>query len=258
MSELAETETSNSILAVISRAASDQAVDVDKMERLLNMQERVMKESQSAAYNRDMAMMQAEMPTIARDGKITVNNEVRSTYARFEDIVEQTKPLLAKYGFSVTFQSNVEDSRITVTGTMAHREGHSVTTSLPLPFDSSGSKNTVQAIGSSISYGKRYVFGMLTNVVTGEDDDGVAADPGNTLEKQFERVIAHNDVLRDNLPTVLAVKEYIISGELSSAKEAWHELSQSEQGALWLATTKGGIFSTEERRVMKSNEWGQA
>jgi len=39
--------------------------------------------------------------------------------------------------------------------------------------DTSGSKNGVQAVASSVSYGKRYTAGLLLNITTtGEDDDG--------------------------------------------------------------------------------------
>jgi hypothetical protein len=47
-----------------------------------------------------------------------------------------------------------------------------------LPHDSSGSKNAVQAIGSTTSYGRRYAASMLLNIVTrGEDDDAVSYRP---------------------------------------------------------------------------------
>ena len=253
-----EQQQSDNVLTVISRAAVDPKVDIDKMERLLVMQESIMDRQARSSFNRDMAKLQAEMPTIAKDGKIMVRDECRSTYAKFEDIVAATKPLLSKYGFSITFASDIDNSVLTVTGTISHREGHSETTSLPLPFDSSGAKNSVQAIGSSISYGKRYVFGMLTNVVTGDDDDGQAADPENTLDKMLERLMLHNEVLRDNIQSVMAIKEAMACDDLSTAKEAWSELTEIEQRSLWVATTKGGIFTTSERKTIKSNEWNAA
>ena len=42
-----------------------------------------------------------------------------------------------------------------------------------MPVDTTGSKNGVQAVASSVSYGKRYTAGLLLNITTtGEDDDG--------------------------------------------------------------------------------------
>ena len=67
---------------------------------------------------------------------------------------------------------------MTVTGVLMHRAGHSMRTSMTLPFDTSGSKNAVQAIGSSVSYGKRYVISAMLNIATRkEDDNGYAAVP---------------------------------------------------------------------------------
>lgn len=46
--------------------------------------------------------------------------------------------------------------------------------------------------------------------------------------------------------------------EFKSAAEAWFELSDEEKGSLWVAPTKGGIFTTEEREVMKSKEFRES
>lgn len=167
------------VLAVISRAAADPNVDIAKLEKLLDMQERIMTKQAEMAFNRDMATMQAELPSITEKGEIIVDKKVRSRYARFEDINDTCKPVLQKHGFAVTFRTNTEGAVVKVTGILTHREGHSVNTDMTLPVDVSGSKNTVQAIGSSIAYGKRYVFCALLNITSrGEDDDGNGAGSG--------------------------------------------------------------------------------
>ena len=44
---------------------------------------------------------------------------------------------------------------------------------MELPVDTTGSKNAVQAVGSSTAYGKRYVMEALLNLTSrGQDDDG--------------------------------------------------------------------------------------
>ncbi len=259
-SELATIEQpadqSANVLAVIARAATDSNVDIGKMERLLDMQERVLNRNAEMAFYAAMSELQDAMPTIKKEGEIKVGGQVRSRYARFEDILGQTKPLLKQYGFSVAFKSNFVDGQLEITGTLSHREGHHESTTMRLPFDESGSKNNVQAIGSSVSYGKRYVYCMLLNInITEDDDDGNAADPENSVEKMLERLLRHHDILRMHLPSILAIKEGIALNELSGACEAWSEFDEQTQRNLWVATTKGGIFSTEERRVMKTNEF---
>ncbi|MEQ0860656.1 single-stranded DNA-binding protein, partial [Pseudomonas aeruginosa] len=77
---------SATILQVIQRAAADPACDIEKMERLMAMHERMQSRSAEAEFNASMAAMQSELPSIAERGAITVNGQKRSNYATFEDI----------------------------------------------------------------------------------------------------------------------------------------------------------------------------
>lgn len=186
---------SAAIIQVIERAATNPNVDIDKMERLLEMQERIMERNARSAYAADLARMQPELPVIAERGGIKDRSgRVQSTYALWEDINEAIKPVLAKHGFALSFRTGQEEGRITVTGVLSHREGHSEETTMHLPIDTSGSKNSVQAVGSSISYGKRYTAGALLNITSrGEDDDGKAA--GGVATISDEQVQALQDLI---------------------------------------------------------------
>lgn len=165
---------SSAILAVISRAAADPSCDIEKMERLMAMHERMQASQASVAFNAAMADMQCELPSIAERGK--GHGTVR--YATFEDINDVVKPIMQKHGFAVSFKVEHHQGGINVTGVLMHKGGHREETTMLLPSDTSGSKNAVQAVGSSVSYGKRYVMSALLNLTTrGEDDDGLAAVP---------------------------------------------------------------------------------
>lgn len=164
------------IFQVIERAAMNPQVDIDKMERLIQMQERIMERNARAAYAAALADMQPNLPVIAERGGIkNGQGKVQSTYALWEDINDAIKPVLAKHGFALSFRTGQEDGKIIVTGILSHRDGHSEETTMHLPVDASGSKNAVQAVGSSTSYGKRYTAQALLNLTSrGEDDDGHA------------------------------------------------------------------------------------
>lgn len=174
---------SSGLLAVIERAARDPAVDIDKMERLLALQERVQERNAVAAFNDALAEMQPRLPIITERGRIIIKDKQtdkitqETPYALWEDINEAIRPLLHEHGFALTFKTGTAaDGKLVVTGILKHRFGHQEEAAIPLPHDSSGSKNAVQAIGSSLSYGKRYAAMQLLNITTkGEDDDGQAA-----------------------------------------------------------------------------------
>lgn len=171
------------IIQVIERAATNPNVDIDKMERLLEMQERIMARDAKSAYASALATMAPLLPVIGERGGIKDRNgNVQSTYALWEDINDAVKPVLASHGFALSFRTGRDDGQITVTGVLSHREGHSEETTIVLPHDSSGSKNAVQAVGSSTSYGKRYTAGLLLNLTSrGEDDDGASGGSGPTI-----------------------------------------------------------------------------
>lgn len=165
----------SAILAVISRAASDPNTDVDKMERLMNMYERIESKRAVAAYQADLSEMQEALPSVGERG----NAANRYTYALWEDINAAIKPVLKRYGFALSFRTDCQKDAISVTGVLTHRDGHREETTISLPADSSGNKNAVQAVASSVSYGKRYTAGALLNLTShGEDDDAFAASTG--------------------------------------------------------------------------------
>jgi hypothetical protein len=188
-----ETEATT-IIQIIEKAVTNPMFNVENMERLLLMQERILDRQAKASYTQAMVTMKPLLPVIGRKGKIEIRDKIDKTkinqstpYALWEDIDEAITPILSESGFALTFRSGVsQDGKITVTGVLSHRDGHSEETTITLPHDSTGSKNAVQAVGSSTSYGKRYTATLLLNLRTkGEDDDGkAAAGPSKVTEEE--------------------------------------------------------------------------
>lgn len=169
---------SASLLDVISRAASDPNTDVDKLQKLLDMYERVTATEAKRAYMEALANVQTELPVIPERGAIK-NREgsVQSRYALWEDVNDAIKPVLSRHGLALSFRTGFEADKIIVIGVLTHKDGHSEQTTISLPSDTSGSKNAVQAVGSSTSYGKRYTAAALLNITSREekDDDAQSA-----------------------------------------------------------------------------------
>jgi hypothetical protein len=190
------------MMDIINRAIFDPAVPAEKVERLGAMALQFKAVEAKEAYARAMIAMKPQLPIIERKGLIVIHkqgapkvdaNIIQSTpYARWEDIDAAITPILAQHGFVLTFRTGAgAEGRITVTGILTHEMGHSEESTMPLPLDTSGSKNNVQAAGSSTSYGKRYTATMLLNIRTkGEDDDGnEGGRPGCISDAQAERIL---------------------------------------------------------------------
>jgi ERF superfamily len=176
------------MFAMIERAARDPSVDIDKLERLMQMKVNADALQARAAFDDAMADMQPELPVIAERG----NAADRYTYAKWEDINIQIKPVLKRFGFALTFRTNFADG-IIITGVLSHRAGHREETDIKLPADPSGGKNAVQAVASSVSYGKRYTASALLNLTShGEDDDAYKAAVDLISEDQEIQI---NDML---------------------------------------------------------------
>lgn len=171
------TNDSTTIMSIIMQVATNPSADLDKMERLMQMHERHQVKQAKQAFDDALSQMQSELPVVYERGAIlNKQGAVQSTYALWEDINEQLRPTLSKHGFAITFRIPRNERGVEVEGVLSHKDGHRESTSILLPADTSGSKNGVQAVASSVSYGKRYTAGALLNfTTTGEDDDGQRA-----------------------------------------------------------------------------------
>ena len=70
---------------------------------------------------------------------------------------------------------------------------------------------------------------------------------------QIYRLMRMTEVLRDplNWESVYFIKQYIAYDDMVGAYQLWDEFTESEQEALWVAPTYGGIFTTEERKAIR-------
>ena len=172
-------------LTTIERFVIDPAVDVEKLERVIALQERARTEGSRVAYFSALSTLQARMPKIGKRGTIHMKggSKVRNRYAKMgDDILPVIKPLLAEHGFSIRWRTGffVDDGKrmVRVTGILSHNLGWSEESVFEAPPDTHDSRNHVQSLGSTISYGHRYTMVDLLNLEMADDDaddDGQAA-----------------------------------------------------------------------------------
>lgn len=169
--EVQEVSQQTAIMDVIARAASDPNVDIDKMERLFEMQATMEAKAASKAFETDFAIMQPLIPPVRKKGK-----SHNGDYAKWEDIQGAVMSVVNNGGFNLRFETSTSENAISVTAVLSHKDGHQEKTTFTLPQDTSGKKAPIHAIASAVSYAKRYSASALLNIRTiGEDDDGNAA-----------------------------------------------------------------------------------
>lgn len=191
-----------SMASRILEMASDPNFDVEKLDRLMDLQEREMNRLAKIAFNKDFTAMQADITTVSKGNKVGYESrgtKVGYSFATLEDIVDMVRPVLQEYGFAISFKVDTSNG-VKVNCSLMHKEGHSIDTTMQLPPDSSGGKNNVQALGSSISYAKRYTLSSILNIATRDDDDAqsamqkdqrtITAGQSKTLEAKFNKLPA--------------------------------------------------------------------
>ena len=152
---------------LIEMAISSNA-DIDKLERLMAMQDAWEKKNAERDFLDAMSRFQAKCPDIKKAKK--GHNYM---YAPLSDIVAQVRELVAECGLSYRFEQQQENGCVSITCIVSHVSGHSSKTTLTSPPDTSGSKNAIQAIGSTVQYLMRYTFiGALGITTADEDMDG--------------------------------------------------------------------------------------
>lgn len=165
------------VLQAVVALAKDPAVDAAKVDAFLRMQERMEDREAERQFNRAFVRLSAVMPQIPKLGTVNLGSGKGAyAFARWEDMDKVLRPLLIAHGFALTFDSKPrggDGGGLIVTGHLLHADGHSRAAEIALALDTGAGRNNLQAGGSTLSYGKRYVAEMLLNIVRkGDDDDG--------------------------------------------------------------------------------------
>lgn len=164
---------------MIERAANSGA-SVEVIGKLMDLQERWEKNSARKAFDEAMANAKTEIPVIFKNREVDFTSAKGRTNYRHEDlagIARTVDPILAKHGLSYRFRtSSLPNEPVTVTCVVSHRLGHSEENSLTAGRDESGNKNSIQAIGSTITYLQRYSLKAALGLSASSDDDGKTAD----------------------------------------------------------------------------------
>lgn len=193
------TDGNNPLMSFIERASRDENFNIEKFSELLRLQHEMQREQARQAFDAAMSAAQAEMLPVVRGAK---NSHLGNRYATLEAIDTAIRPIYTDHGFSVRYGSGTApiEGQLRVTCRVAHSGGYSEESHLDSVVSSAGSQGgrsattPVQALGSAITYLRRYLLGMVFNIVTTEgaapDDDAEATrrgaptrpvDPRNTL-----------------------------------------------------------------------------
>ena len=163
--------------ADLLRIAVETGADLDRMERLMALQERWEANEARKAFVAAMAAFKAEPMTIFKKKEVGYTAKggefVGYKHAELSDVTEVVGPAMSRHGLSHRWDVKQEGKTIMVDCIITHSLGHSEKVTMTGVPDDSGKKNPIQQVASTIQYLQRYTLLAATGMSTkGTDDDG--------------------------------------------------------------------------------------
>lgn len=232
MNEITQYQEPQSAVAItpmtmLSMAVSQNA-DLDKLERLMELQSRWELNEARKAFNTAMGEFKSEGVTVGKDATVKYGT-TSYVHATLGNVCGVVGAALAKHGLSHRWNIQQGDGRIKVTCILSHTLGHSESVTLEAGSDTSGSKNSIQAIASTVTYLERYTLLAATGTATAEQDDdgrgfGVEST-GEIKEKIIQPQAKSKPPAQANQPSNNALAE---AGEVAYLKNKIAALKETK------------------------------
>jgi hypothetical protein len=191
-------DSPSAILELIKRVAFDPLANVEKLERMTAMYGRLTAKKAELAYNAAKSRILKKLAGIKivknrpvlteiEQGKPQEGSFEAFKYAPLEEIDKHLRPLLAEEEMDLSYSDEPCEGGILMRGRLKHLpSGHYEDSFMPAPLDTTGGKSSVQAVGSTNSFLRRYVVCNIFNiVVVGDDDDG----SGGTIDEDQTKIV---------------------------------------------------------------------
>jgi hypothetical protein len=165
---------------VIAKVAAVKDLNVDKLAKLLALQEDWERRAAATHYNEQMSLAQSHMTTISKD---SVNPQTRSRYASLAALDEAIRPIYTQFGFSVEFNDETPADRqdwlrlvcyVSCGAETRRREKW-----IPVVTAGIAGRQMMTATHASIAavtYGRRALLKMIFNLAEDDDDGNLGPD----------------------------------------------------------------------------------
>ncbi len=172
--------------------AVEQNADLDKMTKLMDLQERWEANEAKKAFVVAINAFKADPPKLTRDKHVdfsTSKGRTEYDHATLDQVSTVIGEALSKHGISHRWETSQTNGAIGVTCVLTHELGHSERVSLESQPDASGGKNAIQAIGSTVTYLQRYTLLAATGIAVQNGDDDGAGTSAPIDANQKEHIV---------------------------------------------------------------------
>lgn len=148
-----------------------EAVDPAAMRELLAVQREWEAGESRKAFDRALRSLKADLPSSIEHDKTVRFKDVRYTHTSLAAALDAVTPALSSHGFSLTWTTQNDAQRVTVTAHLRHEAGHEAQTTLSAPVDRMGGKSETQGVASTCTLLRRYTALALLGIATREQRD---------------------------------------------------------------------------------------
>ncbi len=216
---------------------ADGKIDVAQLRELLELQERYDANEAKKAYVVAMAAFKADPPKIIKDMHVGYK-QTSYNHASLANVTSCINTALSGHGLTGSWVTSQDNGSVKVTCKITHVLGHSEITCLSAAPDTTGSKNPIQAIGSTVTYLQRYTILALTGLATYEqDDDGVGS---------------HDEPVLIPPPNE---KEQVVIGLICDGYPVPDGMRVDTKKVANLFWAVNGAYPKDKKRVDKAIEW---
>ena len=210
-----------------------------------------------------LAAAMAEVPYVQKESVKGLGYKIVS----HDSVTEAVRPALLRNG---VIAYPVEPLEYTQAGnmtqlkmTMRFANIDNPTDHIDIPSFGYGISNQDRGPGMAMSYAVKYAYLKMMGLSSGEDSDkgNEAKIEAPQLAPDGTEVPSFEEAVLTCAASIKAIKDGISACTdegLAVASESWQELSGGEKMALWVAPSKGGCFTSEERAIIKSKEFREA
>lgn len=235
--------------------------DLEKLEKLLGLQERYDANEAKKVYASDFAVVQSDIEAVV---KTKINPQTRSNYAGLENVIDMAKPAYTKRGFSIIFYEGetAVAEHIRVCADVLHKDGHKETYHYDVPLGGVGIKGNVNmtkihAKATSVTYGRRYLLCMIWNIPTADDDGNAAGEKGpiefpKPKEEEMQ-TIAEICALLNPAPGFMVNPVLVAKVFYAERKEYPPDDCDRAKAATFIWSLKRDIFVKDSRSEFEKN-----
>jgi hypothetical protein len=176
--------------ALIAKAIETGA-GIDTLERLVTLAKDIRQVTAREAWYEAMAQFQQTCPAILKSKTakiVTARGSYSYSYATLEEILSVVQPLLGPLGLSVSWRQKHDPQAVQASCVVAHKLGHQEESGfIAMPYGTDGRMNPAQAVGSALTYARRYSLLAILGLAPEDDDDAQGAAPDPPSEPRARR-----------------------------------------------------------------------